>query len=74
MASKAITSKVTTKSQTVIPRAIRQKLGIKPGDHLRYIETKQGILIEKARVIEDDPFATFAEWATEADDEAYADL
>jgi hypothetical protein len=41
---------------------------------LAYIETDHGILIEKARVIEDDPFTTFTEWATEADDKAYADL
>lgn len=67
-------SKITTKSQTVIPREIRRKLGLQPGDHLRYVETDEGIVIEKARVAEEDPFATFSEWATEADEEAYADL
>lgn len=74
MTNKRITSKVTSKSQTVIPSVIRQKLGIGPGDTLRYVETADGIMIEKARTIEDDPFATFSEWATEADDKAYADL
>ena len=29
-------SKVSVKSQTVLPRAVRAKLGIKPGDTLRY--------------------------------------
>jgi antitoxin PrlF len=74
MSAKRITSKVTSKSQTVIPAVIREKLGIGPGDVLRYIETANGILIEKARSIEDDLFATFSEWASEADDKAYADL
>jgi antitoxin PrlF len=74
MSAKRITSKVTSKSQTVIPAVIREKLGIGPGDVLRYVETADGIMIEKARRIEDDPFATFSEWASEADDKAYADL
>lgn len=74
MSKKSYTSRLTSRSQTVIPRAIRAKLGIGPGDQVRYVETDEGILIEKARVIEDDPFATFTEWASEADEEAYADL
>ena len=74
MSAKRITSMVTSNSQTVIPAVIREKLGIGPGDVLRYVETADGILIEKARRIEDDPFATFSEWASEADDKAYADL
>jgi antitoxin PrlF len=74
MSAKRITSKVTSKSQTVIPAVIREKLGIGPGDVLRYVETANGILIEKARRIEDDPFATFSEWTSEADNKAYADL
>jgi antitoxin PrlF len=74
MNRKLVTSKVTSKSQTVIPAVIREKLGVGPGDVLRYVETADGILIEKARTVEDDPFATFSEWATEADDNAYADL
>lgn len=74
MGKKTITSKLTTKSQTVIPAAIREKLGIGPGDWVRYVETSEGIVIEKAHIVQDDPFATFTEWATEADDQAYADL
>ncbi|RLP26913.1 AbrB/MazE/SpoVT family DNA-binding domain-containing protein [Mesorhizobium sp. YM1C-6-2] len=74
MRTKPVVSKVTSKSQTVIPAVIREKLGIGPGDSLRYVETADGIMIEKARTMEDDPFATFTEWATEADDRAYANL
>jgi antitoxin PrlF len=67
-------STITSKSQTVIPRPVREKLGLRPGDRLRYVETVQGIVIEKARIVEDDPFATFAEWSSDADERAYADL
>ena len=51
MNAKRITSKVTSKSQTVIPAVIREKLGIGPGDVLRYVDTADGIQIEKARRI-----------------------
>jgi len=71
---KPVLSRLTGRSQTVIPRVIREKLGVGPGDQLRYIETDEGIVIEKAHVVHDDPFATFVEWSTEADDRAYADL
>lgn len=64
------------KSQTVLPKQVREVLGIHPGDTLRYRYTDQGILIDKAQPATDadDPFATFAEWGGAADEEAYADL
>lgn len=74
MKRRSYRSKITSKSQTVIPRAVREKLGLTPGDMLDYIETDEGMVIEKARVIEDDPFATFSEWSSDADEKAYADL
>ena len=46
MRTKPVVSKVTSKSQTVIPAVIREKLGIGPGDSLRYVETADGIMIE----------------------------
>lgn len=67
-------SKITTKSQTVIPSAVREKLGLKPGDRLRYAITEQGVLIDKSTQIDDDPFAVFSEWAGEADEKAFRDL
>lgn len=67
-------SKITTKSQTVIPRDIRDKLGLKPGDHVRYRDTPHGVIIEKAPPTDDDPFAIFTEWSTVEDDKAYAEL
>lgn len=71
----AVFSKVSVKSQTVIPREIRRRLALKPGDTLRYRLTEAGVLIEKAATNEaDDPFAAFTEWASEADEKAYGGL
>jgi AbrB family looped-hinge helix DNA binding protein len=68
-------SKVSVKSQTVIPREVREKLNLKPGDMLRYRVTDRGVLLDKAPTNEaDDPFAAFSEWSSEADEKAYADL
>jgi antitoxin PrlF len=68
-------SKVTSKSQTVIPKAVREKLGLKPGDILRYRFDGDRVVLERANAgVEDDPFATFSEWAGEADEKAYRGL
>jgi antitoxin PrlF len=68
-------SKVSVKSQTVIPREVRERLGLKPGDTLRYRVTENGVLLDKAPAAEaDDPFAAFSEWSSEADEKAYGDL
>jgi AbrB family looped-hinge helix DNA binding protein len=68
-------SKVSVKSQTVIPRAVRETLQLRPGDRLRYRITEKGILLDKSPAAEgDDPFAMFTEWASEADERAYGQL
>jgi AbrB family looped-hinge helix DNA binding protein len=67
-------SKVSVKSQTVLPRDVRAKLGIKPGDTLRYRLTEDGVLLDKAPADTDEPFAAFTEWASEADEKAYGKL
>lgn len=68
-------SKISVKSQTVIPREVRKSLGLKPGDTLRYRVTEDGVLLDKAPVREaDDPFAAFSEWSGEADEKAYGRL
>jgi len=68
-------SKVSVKSQTVIPREVRERLGLKPGDMLRYRLTDKGVLLDKAPANEaDDLFATFSEWSNAADEKAYGSL
>ena len=68
-------SRVSVKSQTVIPREVRAALGVKPGDTVRYRLTDDGVLVDKAPATEsDDPFAAFSEWTSEADEKAYGSL
>ncbi len=69
-----LTSKISSKAQTVLPREVRDRLGVKPGDLLLYRYTEIGVVIEKDEGPEDDPFVTFIEWASPEDDEAFADL
>ncbi len=72
---KPVYSKVSVKSQTVLPREVRERLKIKPGDRLRYVFDEWGVRIERGPSTEDeDPFVTFSEWSSEADDAAYDDL
>ena len=71
----AVFSKVSVKSQTVIPRQVRERLKLKPGDTLRYCVSDDGIVLDKAPAPEaDDPFAAFSEWPGDADEKAYGDL
>jgi antitoxin PrlF len=66
---------VSVKSQTVIPREVRERLALKPGDTLRYRVTDDGVLRDKAPANEtDDPFAAFSEWSSAADEKAYGGL
>jgi len=67
-------SRVSVKSQTVLPRAVRELLAVKPGDTIRYRITERGVLIDKAPPAADDPFVEFSEWAGPHDDEDYGGL
>jgi antitoxin PrlF len=71
-----ITSRLTSKAQTTIPQAVRNALQLREGDELAYaIEHGRVILTRKAtRDVQDDPFATFSEWASEEDARAYDGL
>lgn len=70
-----ITSRITSKAQTTVPQAVRNALGLREGDELAYDIRDGQVLLSKARAgVQDDPFATFDEWDSEADRRAYADL
>ncbi len=76
-----ITSKLTSKAQTTIPQAVRTALGVKPGDEIAYAIEDGHVLLTKAAPARprrgapfEDPFATFQEWDTPEDDEAFGDL
>jgi antitoxin PrlF len=73
MRAPATLSKV--KSQTAIPREVREWLHLEPGDMLRYRLTEGGVLLDKALPNKaDDAFATFVEWGSESDEKAYSGL
>jgi antitoxin PrlF len=71
---KVLVSKLSSKSQTVLPRAVRERLKLGPGDKVRYVLTDKAVIIEKDEDFVDDPFIAFTEWASPEDDAAYADL
>jgi len=70
-----ITSKLTSKAQTTIPQPVRVALRLSEGDEIVYaIDGERVVLTRAVRDRPDDPFATFGEWAGEADRRAYAGL
>jgi antitoxin PrlF len=71
-----VTSRLGVKSQTVVPKEVREALGIEPGDQLGYrIENGRVVLSAiKHPAAQEDPFTGFDEWASEADTGGYATL
>jgi len=70
-----ITSRITSKAQTTIPKPVRDALHVGTGDELAYkIEDGRVVVTKASRPPADDPFATFDEWESENDRRAYADL
>jgi antitoxin PrlF len=66
-----ILGRITAKSQTTIPRAVRLALGIKPGDSVGYeIKGNKAVMKRLPPEASDmfvNNFSTFTEWSTEAD-------
>jgi len=65
-------SRISANGRTLIPRDVRERLGLKPGDTLRYRATEAGFLLDKANI--KNPFSAFPEWTSEADEKAYSGL
>ena len=74
--SRFATSRLGVKGQTVVPKEVREALGVGPGDQIGYsIRNGRVILTAIERPLaRDDPFACFDEWASDADTEGYASL
>lgn len=65
-------ARVSTKAQLVLPKPIRERLGVGPGDLVRFVERDGDIVIERIeRDPFEDPFALFDEWSSAADAEAF---
>ena len=72
-------SKLTTKYQTTIPKSIRHKLNLQPGDYIQFQELDGRVMVDKVRNIDADYLQAVSttlesEWLSSADEEAYADL
>ena len=72
--ARMITSKLTSKAQTTIPRSVRRALGLNPGDQIVYEISDGRVIMTRAKASGDDPFLAFTEWQGEADSEAYGGL
>ncbi|HEY7336112.1 MAG TPA: AbrB/MazE/SpoVT family DNA-binding domain-containing protein [Bryobacteraceae bacterium] len=74
-----LTSKVTGKGQTTLPREIRMRLEVRPGDFIVYRNTESGVFIRKARLFDASWHASVgktleAEWNSPEDEEDFGDL
>jgi hypothetical protein len=74
--SRFVTSRLGVKAQTVVPKEVRAALGVGPGDQIGYTIQNGRVLLSaiKRPPAQDDPFACFDEWSSEADTEGYASL
>ena len=75
-----IVGKITAKAQTTIPREVRERLGLRPGDNVVYELDAEGGGVRLRKLAPVDLAylravqATLSEWDSPEDDEAYADL
>jgi bifunctional DNA-binding transcriptional regulator/antitoxin component of YhaV-PrlF toxin-antitoxin module len=76
MTARLISSRLDAKARTVLPKVVRDVLGLGPGDQIGYA-IRDGLVILtaiKMPLFQEDPFACFDEWASRADTEGYASL
>ncbi|HEV8014656.1 MAG TPA: type II toxin-antitoxin system PrlF family antitoxin [Stellaceae bacterium] len=70
-----ISSKITSKAQTTVPRSVRAALKLGVGDTIVYaIEGDRVVMTKATAASADSPTATFDEWGSEHDRHAYAGL
>jgi antitoxin PrlF len=69
-----LTSRLTSKGQTTVPREVREKLRLRPGDTLVYVEEGGRIVLRRQAAETEDPFASFSEWDGAEDRAAYGKL
>ena len=66
-----IHTRMTSKSQITVPKAVRLALGLKPGDTVAYRIEGDEAAIGRVNMVSadpfDNPFATITEWADELD-------
>ncbi len=72
-----ITSTLTSKAQTTVPRPVRQALSLAPGDAIAYEIAGDTVVIRRARrdgpMADPEAFALFTEWDSEEDRRDWGD-
>jgi antitoxin PrlF len=51
------TSRMTAKGQITIPKALRERLGLLPGDEVEFVEVEGGLRVQKRVVV--SPFTRY---------------
>ena len=74
MANSMLKARLGVKAQVVLPKPVREALGLRPGDEFAFVIRDGEVRVVRAPAEGDDPFACFTEWASEADRKGYADL
>jgi antitoxin PrlF len=71
-----VTSRLGVKAQTVVPKAVREALDVGPGDQIGYTIHDGRVVLTAVKKPsgQEDPFACFEEWSSEADTKGYASL
>jgi len=71
-------SRLTSKSQTTIPKRVRERLRLHPGDFVTYEIEGDRVILSKAVAVDFAHLAqlekTLSEWGTPEDAAAYDDL
>ncbi|TDG11631.1 AbrB/MazE/SpoVT family DNA-binding domain-containing protein [Seongchinamella unica] len=72
------TSRLTSKYQATIPADVRRHLELRAGDRVAFEIREDGVILSKVRPLDQEYLSaaeeTLSEWASQEDDEAYADL
>ena len=74
MAEAMVRARLGVKSQMVLPKRVREVLGLEPGDEFAFVISDGEVKVVRAPAHREDPFACFNEWASEADRKGYAGL
>ncbi len=73
-----VVSKVSSKGQVTIPKEVREKLGVEPGDRIGYEVEGDTVRIRRLNPFDAHFHAalaqTLSEWATQEDEAAFGDL
>lgn len=69
-----IASKLTSKAQTTIPRAVRAALKLAVGDTILYAIEGDRVVLTKAAAQAETAASIYEEWSSENDRRAYAAL